>query len=166
MWLDSPCSNPRFIFKISCVLLSMLLSFNSVGLRFLICKMRIIINTSKYFVKSKWVKPGKWLGFPCGSAGKESACNAGDLGSIPGLGRSPGEGKGYPLQYSGLKNSPFMGSQRVRHDWVTFTYLLKLNWFLPEPCSPQSHPHPSAAQAARLGVILASSRSHTWFPLY
>ena len=45
------------------------------------------------------------LGFPCGSAGKESACNAGDLDSIPGLGRSPGEGKGYPLQYSGLENS-------------------------------------------------------------
>ena len=44
-------------------------------------------------------------GFPCGSAGKESACNMGDLGSIPGLGRSPGEGKGYPLQYSGLENS-------------------------------------------------------------
>ena len=39
------------------------------------------------------------------SAGKESACNAGDLGSIPGLGRSPAEGKGYPLQYSGLENS-------------------------------------------------------------
>ena len=45
------------------------------------------------------------LGFPCGSAGKEYTCNAGDLGSIPGLGRSPGEGKGYPLQYSGLENS-------------------------------------------------------------
>ena len=44
-------------------------------------------------------------GFPCGSAGKESACNVGDLGSIPQLGRSPGEGKGYPLQYSGLENS-------------------------------------------------------------
>ena len=44
-------------------------------------------------------------GFPCGSAGRESSCNAGDLGSIPGLGRSPGEGKGYPLQYSGLENS-------------------------------------------------------------
>ena len=44
-------------------------------------------------------------GFPCGSAGKESACNAGDLGSIPGLGRSPGEVKHYPLQYSGLENS-------------------------------------------------------------
>ena len=44
-------------------------------------------------------------GFPCGSAGKESACNVGDVGSIPGLGRSPGEGKGYPLQYSGLESS-------------------------------------------------------------
>ena len=41
----------------------------------------------------------------CGLAGKESACNVGDLGSVPGLGRSPGEGKGYPLQYSGLENS-------------------------------------------------------------
>ena len=46
-----------------------------------------------------------FLGFHCGSAGKESACNVGDLGLIPGLGRSPGEGKGYPLQYSGLENS-------------------------------------------------------------
>ena len=44
-------------------------------------------------------------GFPCGLAGKESAWNVGDLGSIPGLGRFPGEGKGYPLQYSGLENS-------------------------------------------------------------
>ena len=43
--------------------------------------------------------------FPCGSDGKESACNAGDLGTIPGLGRSPGEGEGYPLQYSGLETS-------------------------------------------------------------
>ena len=46
-----------------------------------------------------------FLGFPCGSAGKESACNAKDLGSLPGLGRSPEEVKGYPLQYSGLENS-------------------------------------------------------------
>ena len=45
-----------------------------------------------------WASPGS-------SVGKESACNARDLGSIPGLGRSPGEGKGYPLQYSGLENS-------------------------------------------------------------
>ena len=47
------------------------------------------------------------------TAGKESTCNVGDMGSIPGLGRSPGEGKGYPLQYSGLENSMDMGSQRV-----------------------------------------------------
>ena len=43
--------------------------------------------------------------FHCGSAGKEYVCNTGDLGSTPGLGRSPGEGKGYPFQYSGLENS-------------------------------------------------------------
>ena len=60
-----------------------------------------------------------FLGFPCGSAGKESSCSVGDLGSIPGLGRSPGEGKGYPLQYSGLENSMdciVQESQRVGHD--------------------------------------------------
>ena len=45
------------------------------------------------------------MGFPDSSVGKESACNAGDLGLIPGLGRSLGEGKGYCLQYSGLENS-------------------------------------------------------------
>ena len=46
-----------------------------------------------------------FLGFPCGSADKDSTYNAGDLGSIPGLERSPGEGNRYPLQYSGLENS-------------------------------------------------------------
>ena len=45
------------------------------------------------------------MGLPCSSAGKEAICNAGDPGSIPGLGRSLGEGIGYPLQYSGLENS-------------------------------------------------------------
>ena len=45
------------------------------------------------------------MGFPCHPAGKESTCNAGDPSSIPGLGRSPGKGKGSPLQYSGLENS-------------------------------------------------------------
>ena len=48
---------------------------------------------------------GIGLGFPCGLAGKESTHNAGDLGSLPGLGRSPGEGKGSPLQDSGLEDS-------------------------------------------------------------
>ena len=46
-----------------------------------------------------------YMGFPGSSAGKESACNAGDPSSIPGLGRSPGEGKDSTLQYSGLENS-------------------------------------------------------------
>ena len=65
------------------------------------------------------------LGFPGGSAGKEFVCNAGDLGSIPGLGRSPGEGNGYPLQYSSLENSmdyTVHGLQRVGHDWAIFTF--------------------------------------------
>ena len=57
-----------------------------------------------------------FLGFPCGSAGKESTCNAGDPASVSGLGRSPGEGKGHPLQYFGLENSMhYTGLQRVRH---------------------------------------------------
>ena len=64
-------------------------------------------------------------GFPGGSDSKESPCNAGNLGSIPGLGRSPGEGNGNPLQYSGLENPmgpgglQSMGSQRVKHDFAT-----------------------------------------------
>ena len=66
-----------------------------------------------------------FLGFPGGSAGKESVCTAGDLGLIPGLGKYPGEGKGYPLQYFGLENSTTiqsMGLQRVGHDGATFTF--------------------------------------------
>ena len=69
-------------------------------------------------------------GFPWGSAGKESACNAGDLVSIPGLGRSPGEENDCPLQYSSWRMSWTeesggtwsMGSQRVRHDSATNTF--------------------------------------------
>ena len=51
------------------------------------------------------------MGFPAGSDSKESACNAGDPGSIPGLGRSLGEGNSYPLQYSCLANSMGRGAQ-------------------------------------------------------
>ena len=50
--------------------------------------------------------------FPGGSDGKESACHAGDLGLIPGLGRSPGEGNGYPFQYSCLENPTHRGDWR------------------------------------------------------
>ena len=69
--------------------------------------------------------------FPGGSDGKESACNPGDLSSIPGLERSPAEGNGYPFQYSGLQNSmdrgsgglQSLGSQRVRPNWVSHYYM-------------------------------------------
>ena len=55
------------------------------------------------------------MGFPDGSDGKKSACNAGDLGSIPGLGRSPGEGNSNPLQYSCLENSMERGALSTVH---------------------------------------------------
>ena len=58
------------------------------------------------------------MGFPCDSAGKESACNAGDLGSIPGLGRSPGEKKGYAVQYSGLENFMDCIVHGVAKNWI------------------------------------------------
>ena len=66
------------------------------------------------------------------SEGKESDCSAGSLGLIPGSGRTPGEGNGYPLQYSCLQNSmdggawqaTVLGSKRVRHDWVTNTFTI------------------------------------------
>ena len=56
--------------------------------------------------------------FPGGSAGKEYACNAGDLGLILGLGRSPGEKKGYPLQYSGVENSMDCKGHGVTKSWT------------------------------------------------
>ena len=68
------------------------------------------------------------LGFPCGSVGKESTSNVGDLGLIPALGRSPGEGKGYPLQYFGLENSMdcivhgVIKSQTWLSDYKNYTY--------------------------------------------
>ena len=58
------------------------------------------------------------MGFPGGSAGKESTCNVGGLGLIPGLGRSPGEGNGYPLQYSGLENSMDCIVQVLAQTWT------------------------------------------------
>ena len=77
---------------------------------------------------NSWVGKIRWrrgrlptpvlLGFPFGSAGKESSCNAGDQGSIPGLGRSPGEGIGYPLQYSGLENSTDCIVHGVAKSWT------------------------------------------------
>jgi len=71
-----------------------------------------------------------FLGFPFGSVRKESACNVGDLGLIPGLGRSPREGKGYPLQYSGLENSMnciFHGITKNRTRPSAFHFTLTLS---------------------------------------
>ena len=70
-----------------------------------------------------------FLDFPCGSAGEESACNVGDLSSIPGFGRSPGEGKGYSLQYYGLENSRdciVHGVIKSGTLFVTFTFKMRL----------------------------------------
>ena len=66
------------------------------------------------------------LGFPGGSSGKESACNVGDLGWIPGLGRSVREGNCYPPQYSSLENSVNCSPwdhKESGHDWATFTFI-------------------------------------------
>ena len=59
------------------------------------------------------------MDFPSGSDSEESACNVGDLGLIPGLGTFPGEGKGYPLQYSGLENSMDRVTWQARVHGVT-----------------------------------------------
>ena len=80
-----------------------------------------------------------FLDFTCGSAGKESACNVGDLGSILGLGRSPGEGKDYPLQYSGLEKSMDCIVHGVAKSWTQLsdfhfhTFKLTLAFYLNKP---------------------------------
>ena len=84
--------------------------------------------------------PWGW-GFPYSSAGKEPSCKAGDLGSIPGLGRSPGEGKSYPLQYSDLENSM---------DWA---------W---SPCSPRDSQESTAVPQFK--SINSSVRSFLYSP--
>ena len=68
------------------------------------------------------------MGFSGGSAGKESACNAGDLGSILGLGRSPGEGNGSPLQYSGLENSMDNGAWQATVHGITKSWRPRSNF--------------------------------------
>ena len=85
-----------------------------------------------------WIlrRKGWFIGLPSGSDGRESACNAGDRGSIPGSGKCPGEGNGHSLHCSCLENSTdrgtvhgaSMGSRRVGYDWVTNTSLF--HWIL------------------------------------
>ena len=102
-------------------------------------------------------------GFPCGLDGKASACNAGDLGSIPGSGRSPGEGNGNPLQYSCLENSMDGGAwwttvhgvakSRTRNNF-TFTF-----HFLAKPCLTLTTPWTVARQAS---LFMRFSRQENW----
>ena len=84
------------------------------------------------------------MGFPESSVGEEFACNAGDSGSIPGLGRSPGEGKVYPLQYPGLENSKDCIVHGVTNSWTRLN-----NFHLTQTGYPRdSHP------------------LHRWFPIF
>ena len=81
------------------------------------------------------------MGFPGGSEAKASACNVGDVGSIPGLGRSPGEGNGNPLQYSCLENPMDRGAwratvHRVAKSWTRLNdFTLTFFHLFPEPSS-------------------------------
>ena len=99
--------------------------------------------------------PG-FLGFPCGSAGKQSACNAGDLGLIPGLGRSLGEGNSHPLQSSGLENSMDCKVHGVAKSW---TQLSDFHFHFIFSCMPRreenwlSKPRASCSQTTNALLI-------------
>ena len=118
---------------------------------FLDCKMKFVRNISKCLDVPrnilKWVKKpmqslfwtcfrvnsniSLYLSIPCGSAGEKSACSVGDLGSFPGLGRSPGEGKGYPLQFSGLENSmdsPWGHKESDMTEQLSLSLSIPLGW--------------------------------------
>ena len=91
--------------------------------------LRLIIHLSS-FLPVFCLPPCRKWGFLGSSLGKESACNVGDLGLVPGLGRSPGEGKGYPLQYSGLENSMdwiVHGVMKSRTQLSDFHFLLTMS---------------------------------------
>ena len=93
------------------------------------CKMKyMFLNMTKFTRTTKNICT--WVCFSGGSESKESACNAGDLGLIPGLGRSPGEGNGYPLQCSGLENSMDRGAWEAAVHGVTksWTWLRDLHF--------------------------------------
>ena len=112
------------------------------------------------------------MGFLCGSAGEESTCNAGDLGSVPGLDRSPREGSGYPLHCSGLENPMDCVVQSVGHDSVTWTLTCITLNFLLRTASAAScrfgasqvalvvkNPPVNAGGAGDMGSISGSERS-------
>ena len=96
-----------------------------------IYKHNIHIYFSQFSGMNIYCSYTKLPGFPGSSAGKESACNEGDLGSIPGLGRSPGEGKGYPLQHSGPENSmdsPWGRKESDTTERLSLTHSLRMSY--------------------------------------
>ena len=112
---------------------SLVLPFLGIGIKndlFQSCKddekpnRAVKISRDNYRKESEWTHLNIlainfiYVGCPCGSAGKESTCNVGDLGSIPGLRGSPGEGKGYAFQYSGLENSTDCVVHGVAKSWT------------------------------------------------
>ena len=97
----------------------------------------VTTSNSQFICDQLWLPVCLLLpGLPGDLSGKESACNSGDLGSIPELGRSPGEGNGYPFQYSGLENSMDCIVHGIPKSWTRlsdfhfhFTLLLTPNTF-------------------------------------
>ena len=121
-------------------------------------------GSGKFLWRRKRLPTPVFLSFPCGSAGKESTCNEGDLGSIPGLGRSPGEGKSCPLQYSGLENcmdfiySPWGCKELDTTEWLSLSQCFLshpkrvMDVFL-EQYLPWSHPHPTLGFASLIYTL-------------
>ena len=129
-----------------------------------------------------WVRKIPWrkdrlthssiLGFPWWSDSKESTCNVGDLGLIPGLGRSPGGGHGNPLQYPWRENPwteepgglQSMGSQRVGHDWVSkhSTTLAHLNLLQ----SPHGNINPLEQRLGPSHFLLRYHQGLRWCPAH
>ena len=115
-WCVTPCYTQPVLVLTGLVFFVHILSFNPLSPLFWWCiegisnlhKIQPLLNDGSRFESKR----------PCGSAGKESTWNEGDLGLIPGSGRSPGEGKGYPLQYSGLENSMDCIVHGVAKSWI------------------------------------------------
>ena len=113
--------------------------------------------------------------FPDSSVIKEFACNAGDLRSIPGLGRSPGEGKGYPLRYSGLENSMDCIVHGVPKNWAWlrnfhFHFTFQKQYLMRSPKDPCKRRHSWSSHASHwflnvsvLGTKITASTSYTFF---
>ena len=141
----------------------------------------LIVGSGRCWRRERLPTP-VFLGFPCGSAGKEPPWNAGDLGSIPGLCRSPGEGKGYPLQYSSLENSMdcivrgVAKSRTSKSDWIkvpplwphlitslcSHTRIRKIPWRRKWQPTPAFPPGKSHGQRSLAGYSPWDHKSRTW----